>query len=235
MADTVTLTELEGRVRLMSDTQNQTLRHTQADIWDYINRGIKHFHAEVLRTRGQGLFQASGTFNTVAAQELYALPAQFLSLTKVWTLADGRERVFRPYEESETQGIRDNQPWDNFRGFPGYRIIGDSISLRPTPSTVYAVNYRYVMTQVKLTTGANFIDGFCGFDEFVVAWATRRIAFKDNRQDIIALCTNDMAQTIELLRATVRDRNQAPVLMTDTRGNSMADHYGRIWRGYRGY
>jgi hypothetical protein len=236
MASMVTLTELELSARRLADVETDLKRFPQAEVWDYINRAIKHFHTELLRVRGQG-YSLSDTFITTSqGVEMYGLPATFLQATKVWTIVDGRERVLRGYEPYETDGIRDQVSWDSPLGeFSRWRLVGDNISLRPTPPSSKTVFIRYVTTLVKLTSGSNTIDGIDGFDEFIVAWAARRMAIKDNKMELVGTLSQDIQDTLERLRVTWRSRNAAePVRMLDTRGDTEARHYGRNWMTDRG-
>lgn len=234
MSDFVSLTELEDKTRRMADVQNNLLRHPQSEVWDNINRGIKQFNAEVVKCNGQGLFETDTFVTTTPGIEMYGLPAQLLQVTKVWTNISGRERILYGYEAKETDGMRDNLPLGSEWGdLPFWRIVGDNVSLRPTYNSPLTVYIRYIATAVKLTAGSDTLDAIEGFDEFIVAYAARRCAFKDNKVDLIGLCSQDMAETIARMQATVRARNAAsPRRMTDTRGSSMGRHYGRSWKGY---
>lgn len=234
MSDFVSLGDLEDAVRHMADVQSELDRHPQAEVWRLINRGIKQFHNEVIKAQGQGIFQTDTFFITTGGTEMYPLHAEILQVKKVWTFFNGREYVLDAYEEGETDGMVDNIPFDSAGYAPmGYRIIGDNMSLRPTTSDTLTINIRYIATAVKLTASFDTIDAIEGFDEYVVAWAARRIAFKDNRQDLVALCSQDIGMTLENLRAVVRARNAAsPKRIIDKRGSTMGRHYGRAWRGW---
>jgi len=233
VASPVSLAQLESMTRRKSDTENKIQRHPVADVYDYINRGIKAFHTELVRVRGQGYSEADTFFVTAQGQETYPLPATFLQVLKVWTNLQSRECILRSYEEPETHGMRDNVPFDAFQSLPMYRLRGDNISIRPTPSNVLQINVRYVSTLVQLTSPSNTIDGFDGFDEFIVCFAAREIGMKDNKLEFVGACSAQMGEVLDRIRATHRARNAGePQRMIDTRGSSMVRHYGRGARGY---
>lgn len=229
--NSVTLSELEARTRRKLDVQNNLVRHPQADVWDNINRAIKHFHAEVVRAQGQGMFNSDTFFTTTPGTTSYALPADGLQVVKVWSIIDGRERVFGGYEEVETDGMRPLDALNIWAVPPTFRVIGDNISIKPSYAIPFTVNVRYVATIAKLTTGSQAIDGFDGFDEFVVSWAGRELAMKDGKLEIVAGCSGEIAEVLDRLRATIRARNRAtPKRIVDQRGSAFAKHYGRIGR-----
>lgn len=209
MARNVDLVTLRTRVRDRSDTENETQRFTDARINDYVNEGIAQFHARVLRARGQGFAEVSTFITTSIGVEIYALPAQLLELVKVYTKIDGVERVLETYEEFDTNYMSDPGSWGLYRDPSHYRIIGDNISLRPTPSEVRIVNIKYIATAVKLVADSNTVDGIDGFEEFIVAWAAQRAAIKNRDWELKGTLDADIAAQIDQIEAVQPARNAA--------------------------
>lgn len=201
-----------------------------------INRGLKHLHAEMLRVDGQGYFEFDSSFNTVNLQEFYALPAAVLQVVKVWMIIDGMERVLSGYEPYETDGLRPGMTVNGLANqLPCWRLVSNTISIRPTLNSVQAIFFRYKGTPIPMVLSTDSVDGLDGFDEFIVDWAARRIAIKDDRMDLAGTLSGQIAEGLDRLRATVKFLNRSqPQRMVDTRGDSTFRHYGRAWRGMWG-
>lgn len=229
MSNPVTLAALRDHVRRRTDTENETSRFPNAGLDADINVGIKHFHAERVRMRGQGFDESLTFVTTVAGQELYALPAQLMEVVKVYTRIYGSERQLTPYEEVETDGMVEPSSWPA-AGNIGFRMVGNNISFRPAPDAAHTVYIKYVATAVQLFEPSNTVDFVDGFEEFVVAWAAKRIATKNGDKGLAALCEEDMASTLDRLRAIEHARNAvSPPRMLDVRPSPM-QRYSRMGR-----
>lgn len=228
MSRQVDLATIRTRVRWRTDTMNEVSRFPDAELNDCINEGIATFHMQLLRVRGQGFSEATTSFATVGGVEIYSLPAELLQLRKVYTYINGFEKVLRVYEEIETEGLSDPVSWETILD-PSYRIIGDNISFRPIPTTVNTIYVKFVATAVKLVSDTNAVDGVDGLEEFIVAWAGKRVAIKNRDEWLCGLFDGEMAAALDCLRTTQSARNAAePPRMQDVRGGA---HYWR--RGTR--
>jgi len=218
MADLVSRAELRDQIRLRTDTQNETRRFPDSEVNIYINKGIAALHRKMLRSRGQGFSEASTIVTLIGGQESYALPAALMEIVKVFTRIDGEERVIHSYEEWDTQGLVEPQPVSIYSNF-AYRIVGDNISIRPVPSSSgQSVTIKYVSTAVKLTADSNTVDCVDGFDEYIVAWASKRIAIKQRDDVLIAMLDGEMGAALSDIQALSPARNAAePPRMQDVR------------------
>lgn len=228
----VDLTTLRQRVRRRTDTENEIARFPDTELDDAINEGIAQFHAERVRIRGQGFDEATTLFSTVAGTETYDLPATLLNVVKVWTKLDGAEFQLTGYEEPDTDGLVEPASWAMIRNV-GFRIVGSQVSLRPIPDAVHTVYIKYVSTAVKLTAPSNTVDGVDGLEEFIVAWAGKRFAMKNEASGMVAMFDNEMVSNLDRLRALEHARNAAnPPRMQDVRPSPLLRYRigGRRWR-----
>lgn len=229
MARLVTLLEARTAVRRRSDIENELARFPDVEINDYINAGIAQLHMEVLRLRGQGFGELQTSFPTVAAQEQYVLPAAFLEVLKVFTVINGVERVLHAYGPFETDGLTEPATWDSDLDSPwSYRLVLDSISLRPKPKSVRTIFVNYIASAVKLTTDVSTFDGVDGFEEVAYGWACQLVAMKQGDDARNAAAQGLMGLGLDRIRGVQHARNAAEApRVQDVRGGAL---YGSGWR-----
>lgn len=216
MARTVSLATLRSRVRRRSDTESEIARFPDSEVDDCINEGIAQFHAERMRIRPQGFDDAVTTVPVVAGTSVYALPATFLQVTKVYVTTSGYESQGYVYEEADTDGIVEPASWGGMG--PAFRLLGNNIQFRPTPTVAATVSVKYVATAVSLSAPSDTIDGVDGFEEYVVAWAAKLLCIKNSDTQQAAFCDALMASVLDRMRAVEHARNAvAPPRMLDVR------------------
>jgi hypothetical protein len=202
----VTLTDLRSRVRRRADVENEIERHPDVNVDDDINEGIAAFHSEVVRADGQGVLEGTTIFMTAANVDTYSLPAQFLQLRAATIFHDSREYDLRQFDVIDASVLSAMSGWLD-GGIAYYRLYGDNIILKPTPTSAKRVTLKYVGSAVKLTAPSNTLDGIDGFEEYVVAWAAQRIAFKDENWDLLDRLENVKGEQLDKLRAIVSNRD----------------------------
>lgn len=234
MARQVSLTTLRQRVRWRTDTENETARFPDTELDDCINEGIAQYHAERIRSDAQGFADSETTFTTVSGTELYALPAEFLEVTHVSVTVDGRDRDLRLYDQWELEtlsAISVRQDAD----FGFYRLVGDNISLKPTPKRARVVRVKFKGTAVRLTAPSNTVDGVVGLEEFIVAWASQRLAIKDRNWDLKGILETDKQEILDRMRAIDANRNASePTRMADAAGRLRNNRPWCRWGSRRG-
>lgn len=217
MARGVTLATLRSRVRWRTDTENETTRFTASEVDDAINEGIAKLHSRIARTRGQGYYFTSTDVTTAADVESYALPATFLQLTKVFAIINDVECVLRPYEEVDTHGMIDTVSWQSISQIR-YRLHGSNISFRPRPDSAYTVTLEFVPTAVKLVNASDVFDGIDGMDEYVVSWASKRLAMKNRDFELCGVLDAEMSIALQEVDGFLHARDGgAPPSMLDVR------------------
>lgn len=215
MARNVTLAKLRERCRWRTDTMNEVSRFPDAELNDCINEGIAQYHSELVRLYGQGFDAATTFFMTSFGVELYALPASFLQLTKVWTTINGFERVLSVYEPVETEGLSSPVNWESVLN-PCYRLVGTNISLRPTPATPIRININYLPASAILPSDGSTVDGIDGFEEFVIQWVVGLISQKQRDWELEQSAAGRGQAVLGRIKAIHSARNAAePARMQD--------------------
>jgi hypothetical protein len=229
MALTKELQEIRASVRKFANVQGTTalLRHPDADLNDYVNRGLGSLHRKLTTAMPDQRFLASTTFETEEDVSTYSLPAGFDHLISVELTVDSRRSWLTAYEMHERATI--TSPDLPSEGIPyTYRLRGANIDLLPIPEDVYDVLVWYIPTTQQLASDAETYDTISRLDDYVIAYAARPIAIKDKNWDLVGVCKDMMAELdgeISVL-ARNRDRNSPPRI-TDV---YLADRWGRSRR-----
>ena len=227
MALTQTLAQLRTNVRRMADAGGTTAlqRHPDADLNDYVNRGIAALRRELDVAIPDQRFLASSTVTTAAGTTTYSLPADFNHLVSIDILADGTKTWLLPYEMHERASL--TTPDTNASGVPlSYRLRGSNVELLPAPQGVYTVTLWYVSDPSTLSLDASTFDTITRLDDYVIAYAAKLVAMKDKNWDLAGACDGLMDRMREDVQfiARSRDRN-SPSRIVD---ESLANRWGRL-------
>jgi hypothetical protein len=232
VAITQTLAQLRSGTRKFADVQGTSalVRHPDADLNDYVNRGIAALRRELDVAIPDQRFLASSSVSLTAGTSTYALPADFNALISVGLVADGARSWLVAYEMHEHASLTD--PSASFRGVPfAYRLRGSNIDFLPVPQASYTATVWYVSDPSTLSSDASTLDTITRLDDYVIAYAAKLVAVKDKNFDLVAVCDGVMDRMRDDVQfiARSRDRN-APSRIVD---ESMADRWGRPVRRYR--
>lgn len=229
MALTQTLAQLRTNVRRMANVQGATAlqRHPDADLNDYVNRGIAALRRELDVAIPDQRFLASSTFSTVAGTTTYALPADFNHLVSIDLVANGVKTWLVPYEMHERPTLTDSSV--AYNGVPfTYRLRGSNVELLPSPDGVYSCTLWYTSDPSTLSSDASTLDTITRLDDFVIAYAAKLVHLKDNNLDKLQACDALMVLMRDEIGmiARTRDKN-APSRVVD---EMLADRWGRSSR-----
>jgi hypothetical protein len=163
MARTYTRAEIRTRARRLADQVNSRLfEDTEIDV--LIDAANAAYHQILFESGLSYLETDTGATATAAGTAAYNLPSDFLGLLKLEWRASASEpwRLLRPVGITEDHrfGVQNAEPI-------GYRLVGSTLVLYPTPVAGY-YRLRYVPTCAKLANDAATIDGYNGWEEFVV-------------------------------------------------------------------
>lgn len=226
MALTQTLLQIRNNVRKLADVEGTTalLRHPDADLNDYINRGIAAFYRLLSLTVADQRFTATSTLTTSSGTANYSLAADFDSLISIDVTANGVKSWIVAYEMNERPALTD--PATSYTGIPfTYRLRGSNIELLPTPGGTYTVTLWYVPATSQLVSDSDTVDTIVRLDDYIIAYAARLIAVKDKNFDLAQQCSSMMGELEPEIRtiARARDRN-SPSRIVD---ESQMDRWGR--------
>lgn len=229
---TQTLLQLRTNVRRMANVQGATAlqRHPDADLNDYVNRGIAALRRELDVAIPDQRFLASSTITTASGTSTYSLPADFNHLVSVDLTADGIKSWLEPYELHERAMLTD--PTASYSGIPfTYRLRGSNVELLPMPGGVYTATLWYVTDPSTLASDGATFDTITRLDDFVIAYAAKLVSLKNNDQDRASACDGVMAMMRDEIAMIARSRDKnAPSRIVD---EQLADRWGRELRRLR--
>lgn len=170
MAKTVTLAQLRTDSRLYADERpgGSSAFINDDEVTRLVNLEASSLYDRLIAARGAEYYRISGTFNTVAGTASYSLAARFMEMLWVgipWT-SQYTEEVF-PFQHSERSALDSYAVWA--QGSPkAYQLTGTTtITLKPTPTTVQAVNYEYVPAYLDMSDDADTFDAINGWEDVI--------------------------------------------------------------------
>lgn len=230
MALSRTIDQMVDALRRSTDTQGTAAleRHPDADVFDYVNRGIAALDRLLKRFDNGQRYLSSSTITTVSGTETYALPADFMHLVSLSGTFDGEVRWLTSYEMNERPALADtNAGWTGEPLY--YRLRGDNVSLLPTPAAVYTLTLWYSPAPSTLTTTQTY-DTIARLDDYIVAYAAQFICEKDRNWEHYDRLGARMARLESEVEAIGRNRDMnSPARIIDV---AERDRFGRS--NYRG-
>lgn len=186
-----TLLQMRTNLRQFANIGGQTalLRHPDATLNEYLNRGLASLHRRITEVVPDQRWLSTTTINTVAGTTLYALPSDFETLLSVETLGNGD----RTWIESHNLNERPSLTSGDYSGRPyTYRLRPGHIELLPSPDAVYNVTLFYVPNAPQLALDASTFDTISRLDEYVIAFAARLVGIKDRNAELIQIADSQM-------------------------------------------
>jgi hypothetical protein len=226
MALTQDREDIRDNVRRFANVQGTSalLRHPNADLNDYINRGLSRLRYLLTQANPDQRYLSSQSASTSDGTTVYSLPSDFGSLISVDITANGAKTWLTSYEMHERPALTSaDQPSS---GIPFcYRLRGGNIEFLPEPGGAYTYTLWYVPHTTELAADANVLDTVNRLDEYVIAYAARLIAIKDKNWDLKQAASELMAELTSEIEVLGRSRDQnAPSRIVDV---YQADRWGR--------
>ncbi len=186
------LDDLRNDAYKRADCEGATDRHPSADVTRYLNQGGTELYDILVEARGRAYFKKKPplSITTLAGTTSYDLPPDFYRLVSVRRQGQGGDllRSMQPQDE----------PWlrepANTTSFPThYELEPANIELLPlhAPGTVIIVDYVPVYTD--LVADADQVNGVNGWEEYMVCFAARCMAVKDEEWQLVGAVKSDMA------------------------------------------
>lgn len=227
MARTRQLVDLRADVRKRADIENATDRHPDADLDRYINQGGAALRDLMIEVRGRQYFRKSPpqTITTLGNTSRYALATDFYRLISVRIQGPGGMRLV-PF-------IPEDEPWLREPTFTvskptHYELQPGYIECLPLHSAGWTIVVDYIPVYTDLVNGTDTLDGLDGWEEYVVNFAARCCAVKDEEYELIQALEQDMARLERRIKtlAPGRDSFRAE-RVKDVRGDVLFGIYGR--------
>lgn len=235
MACTQSLLQIRNNVRKLADVEGTTalVRHPDADINDYINRGIGAFHRILTQAAPDERVLASSTISTTSGTSVYALPSDFDHLVSFDLTANGAKVWLVAYELNERPLLTNTTI--SFSGIPfTYRLRGSNVELLPTPASTYTGTLWYVTAPTQLSGDGSAWDTINRLDDYLIAYAAKLVATKDKSWDLVGECRTTLGELDTEIRilARSRDKNSPPRVVDEMLTNRFGRRVGlpRRWR-----
>lgn len=225
---TVTLAQLQAEVQKRADVQNATQFVPLTDITEYINRAWARLYGVLCRT-GENYYLNSAQWTTVANQQTYyttsasGVPAGTAVLPTDMYLVRGVDAQVQSNrwlncERHNFERRNDYQQsdwyWPIMTSLFDYRGSGanGSIFLQPPPAGQILMRVWYYPAPVALANGSDTLDTGNRWDSYVIDWAARLVAEKDENYELCARLDAQIAKLEDEIKAEAASRNsgQAP-------------------------
>lgn len=231
---TVTLAQLQAEVQKRADLQNSLAFAPLADITEYINRAWARLYGKLSRA-GENYYLRVAQWTTTSQQQWYYTTAATVGIdgnsppagttvlpTTIYLVkgVDAQVQTNRwlNCERFNWERRNDYQQsdwyWPIMTSLYDYQGSGASaaIFLMPPPAGNIPMRVWYYPEPVVLVNGTDTVDTGNRWDSYVIDWATRLLAEKDENWD---LCTRLDASIMKLeseILAEIANRNagQAP-------------------------
>jgi hypothetical protein len=208
---------VRDNVRRLTDTRgtNALVRHPNADLDEYINLGYAALHRKLSFVLPDQRFLGTDTISTSDGTAVYPLPADFEELISIDLTANGQRRWMLPYEMNERPALA--SPNAIGTGVPvTYREHGSNIEILPTPNGTYTITLFYKPNAAQFTADGNVFDTISRLDDYVIAYASKKVAVRDKNWGLANECRTSMAELDPELEAIARTRDRnAPSRIVD--------------------
>jgi len=230
MAVSVNRSDMRTGARRLADVEAFTDRFPDAELNDYVNRGLGSYHQILVQANGEKYKASYTDISVTSGTTLYNLPATFFKIFDVHATINGHNEWFLPYTHDERASLLDTA--GGHGSYPYcYGLIGSQIEFLPTPGAAITVRLWYVPDTAQLTDDVTAFDSLNRLgDEYVMAYAAQLCALKDAKWERYNALGNKLAMIEKQIRATVpnRDRN-APPMIVDVRGGHWMSRVAQ-WR-----
>jgi hypothetical protein len=173
-----------------SDLESAEDRHARATVLQYVNQGCAALYDLLVEARGPAYFRTTApNITTLADTSEYDLPGNFYQLISV-RLAGQNGDTMEPFQAQDEPSLR----LPTTVSYPRYyQIRAGKIELLPKHAAGSTVVLDYVPTCPALEDSlVSLFDGINGWEEYVVCYAAKMMATKDQDWDVVHEMRADM-------------------------------------------
>ena len=232
MAHQVSGQSLINEAYKRADQEGATDRHPRADVLAYVNQGARELYDLLIEANGRGYYRSATPWSvtTTADTTLYtgSFPAAFYRLVAVRASDGTRSEPLIPFTPTEEPGLRATQ---SVAYLPThYELRPNGIVLLPEHSAGRTVTVEYIPAMTALTDAADsYFDAVNGWHEYIIDFAARCMAVKDQEASLVGMLDGDMARLKERIAKLAPKRDAyKPRRASDVRGPRMG--LGRFGR-----
>lgn len=188
-----TLEQLRTDAYERSDNEGATDRHPPDKVDRYINQGRAELYDLLVEARGRQYFRKNPpqTITTVEGVSRYELESDFYRLISV-RKACSQQYLLAPFRAEDEPELR--EPGCETLEPTHYELQGPIIELLPKGPGGVCVVVDYVPVISDLEDDEDEHDGINGWEEYVVAFAARCMAMKDEEWPLANALGDEMAR-----------------------------------------
>lgn len=219
----ITLLQLRNSCKERSNMENSTFV-SDAEWTRYINYSISELRDIIISKVGNDYYALSQSYTIATGTDTYALPADFYKVLWVELLGeDGYYYKMKRFEVTERNQGR--SPLNYFISDVKYRLRADNITISPNSlSAGRVIRLWYVPLITYLVADGDVLNGFNGWDEFVVLKSARKALVKEESDT--SQVDQELAVLYGRLEAMAENRDQSePMRIYDNETN----YYGPLF------
>ncbi len=219
-----TLTQLQADVQLRADVQNSVAAFPLTEITDYINRGIARVHG-LLALSGEAYYRSQAQFTAVGGQQQYyttaasgvpagtaLLPTDIFRVEALDSQVQGN--VWTNCQRFQWERRNDYQQ-NALSTWPAtvtiYDFMGSgpsaSLYLQPIPGVGAPFRIWYFPVPVVLVAGSDTWDTANRWDEYVIAFAAKLVAERDQNFELAA----KLDQMVSGMEGTIKAEGESRI------------------------
>lgn len=216
-----TLSQLMTRVRERADMVNSKFI-SDDELKRYISASYAELYDLVVGAYEDHYLSDPVSFTISSGANTYDLDANFYKLVGVDYSLNGEWVEIRPFNFNERNRKSYNVRYDNYHPSIRYRLTGSKLRFVPTDEAAGTYRYWYIPLASTLTADADTIDGFNGWEEYVVIDAAIKCLTKEE-SDVTVLMVEKNAMKERILSASHNRDSGDTQRVTDVR-RSYDDH-----------
>lgn len=216
---TETLSNLRTRIRERSDHTNPDDFVTDSELNRMINSSYREYYDLVLESHADHYLAAPASFSLGSGATTYALSnlTRFYRLRGVDRQEGGSWITVRRYQHQERNDLNRLS----------YRVMGGNLHFEPSGSTAGSYRVWFVPEPDPLTSDSGTVDGWNGWEEWIVEDVCAKIAVKGEEDARPFVAARD--RIAERIRRAAADRDEGDP-------ETISDVYSqRNWEWYDGF
>lgn len=209
---TVTLLSLRTQARQRADME-RTNFISDTELNNFINLSIAELHDLLLEGYGADYFTKSTDYSVTTPTGTFSLPADYLKTRGVFYVASDSSQYpihrYNYYKKGRYTQARLARPF-----YFEYRVIGDNLTVQPNPDSGVTIRLDYIPTYTKLTADGDTLQGYNGWEDFVIVGAAIKCLIKEESDT--AQLEREMVRIKRRLESVSHDRDASmPETITD--------------------
>jgi hypothetical protein len=221
MARSVAVSTIMLRARRWANMERDTDFVPDAELIEYVDSAWTRLY-KLYAAAWPERFQTEQTIATVVGTATYAVPADWMSTISVDRYLGAEWVDLLPIEEQDRNSFQ-------FQGDPvAFRVIGDNLTLYPTPGAGLTLRHIYLPTAVSITDPAQIIDGILGHERMIELDVAIRLKAKEESD------SSQLQSKYDAIEIEVMEEAQMRILRSAQTVGMVNDGWTRRCRSIRG-